>query len=72
MVDIFKEEICNYCRNKRQEENICYKQEIIEIEKGGLKILRCTNYQKDSSKIIPIERPLPITAKRDYIKYHEI
>lgn len=72
MVDIFKKEICNYCRNKRLEENICCKHEIIEIEKGGLKILRCINYQKDSSKIISIEPPLPITAKRDYIKYHEI
>lgn len=72
MVDIFKKEICNYCKNTECEKNESYKHEIIGIKLDKLTIYKCANYQKDSSKIIPIERPLPITAKRDYIKYHEI
>lgn len=72
MVDIFKKQICNYCKNKQQDKNEYCEHEVIEINKDGLKILKCTDYQKDSSKIIPIEPPLPITAKRDYINYHQI
>ena len=72
MVDIFKKQICNYCKNTECEKNEYYKYKLVEIEKDGLKIYKCTDYIKDSSKIIPIEPPLPITAKRDYIKYHEI
>lgn len=67
MVDIFKREICNYCKDTQ-----CEKNELIKIETDGLRIYKCMNYKKDSSKIIPIEPPLPITAKRDYINYHEI
>lgn len=67
MVDIFKKEICNYCKNLG-----CEKKKLIELKKDEVKILKCEEYKKDSSKIIPIERPLSITAKRDYIKYYEV
>ena len=67
MVDIFKQEICNYCQNTE-----CKKGKLIELKKDGVKILKCEEYKKDLSKIIPIERPLSITAKRDYIKYYEV
>lgn len=67
MVDIFKKEICNYCKNLG-----CEKKKLIEFETDGLKTFKCIEYEKDSSKIIPIERPLSITAKRDYIKYYEV
>lgn len=67
MVDVFKEEICNYCQNTE-----CKKGKLIELKKDGVKILKCEEYKKDSSKIIPIERPLSITAKRDYMKYYEV
>lgn len=67
MVDVFKEEICNYCQNIN-----CEKKEIIELKKGELKILKCMEYKKNVSKIIPKKRPLSITAKRDYIKYFEV
>ena len=72
MVDIFKKEICNYCKNTECEKNEYYKNTLIEINSDGLKTFKCIDYIKDPSKIIPIERPLPITAKRDYIKYYEI
>lgn len=72
MVDMFKKQICNYCKNTECEKNEYYKEKIIEIKKDGFKILKCIDYQKDSSKIISTEPPLPITAKRDYINYHEI
>lgn len=72
MVDVFKKEICNYCKNKQQEKNNYCGLEIIEIKKNGLKILKCTNYQRDPSKIIPTKPPLYVTAERDYINYHEI
>lgn len=67
MVDIFRKEICNYCKNTK-----CEKKELIETDINGLKSFKCIDYIKDPTKIIPIERPLPVTAKRDYIKYHEI
>lgn len=67
MVDIFKKEICNYCKNTR-----CEKKGLIESETDGLKIFKCIDYSKDPSKIIPIEKPLSITAPRDYIKYYEV
>lgn len=66
MVDIFKEEICNYCKNTE-----CKKKGLIESEADGLKVLKCVDYEKNPSKIIPIERPLLATALRDYIKYYE-
>lgn len=72
MVDIFKQQICNYCKNKQQDKNEYCKNEVIEIKKDRLKTLKCTNYQKDPSKIIPIKPPLYVTAERDYINYHEI
>ena len=71
MVDIFKREICNYCKNEQQDKNEYCNCEIIEIEKDGLKVLKCIEYQKDSSKIISTTPPLPVTAKKDYINYHE-
>lgn len=67
MVDIFKQEICNYCKNTG-----CEKKELIESEEDGLRTFKCIDYLKDPSKIIPIEKPLSITAVRDYIKYFEI
>lgn len=67
MVDIFKREICNYCKNTR-----CEKKGLIESNINGLKTFKCTNYLKDASKIIPIEKPLSVTAPRDYVKYYEV
>lgn len=72
MVDILNQKICNYCKNTKCKENKYCDLEKIEIKIDRLEICKCVNYEKDPSKIIPIERPLPITAKRDYIKYHEI
>lgn len=72
MVDIFKKEICNYCKNKQDDKNEYCKSGLVEINLDGLNIYKCPDYIKDPTKIIPIEPPLPITAKRDYINYHEI
>lgn len=72
MVDIFKKEICNYCKNTECKKNECYKYKLVEIVLDGINIYKCTDYKKDSSKIISTARPLSITAKRDFIKYHEI
>lgn len=72
MVDIFRKEICNYCKNTECEKNEYDKNVLTEIRTDGVTIYKCINYKKDPSKIIPTERPLPVTAKRDYIKYHEI
>ena len=69
MVDIFKREICNYCINNEKE--YC-KYKIIGTERDMLKTYKCIQYKKDPSKIIQTKPPLSITAKRDYIKYHEI
>ena len=72
MVDIFQKEICNYCKNTQCKKNNYNNNEIIEIEKDKVITYKCINYKKDLSKIIPIEPPLSITAKRDYINYHQI
>lgn len=72
MVDIFKKEICNYCKNTECEKNEYYRRKLIGIDINGLKIYKCIDYKKDPSKIIPIDKPLSITAKRDYINYYEI
>ncbi len=72
MVDIFKKEICNYCKNTKCEESEYNRHEVVETKVDGVTIYKCVNYQKDSSKIVPIQPPLFITAERDYIKYHEI
>ena len=60
MVDIFKEKICNYCKNTE-----CEKSNLVEVEIDGLKIYKCLNYKKKSSK-----KTLPKIRKNhiDYLK----
>lgn len=71
MVDIFRKQICNYCKNTECEKNEYFEKKIIEIKVDGITIYKCVDYKKDSSKIIPIDPPLPVTAERDYVKYYE-
>jgi hypothetical protein len=71
MVDIFKKEMCKYCKNMQFKDNKCSNGSLIEIKANGLKTYKCTNYSKDPSKIILKKPPLSVTAKRDYIKYCE-
>ena len=66
MVDIFKKQICNYCKRTQ-----CEEEKLIETKIDGINIYKCMNYEKDPSKINIIEPPLPVTAKRDYVKYCE-
>lgn len=72
MVDMFKKQICNYCKNTECEKNEYYKNKIIGIKIDELIIYKCIDYKKDSSKIIPIDPPLPVTAERDYKKKYQI
>lgn len=46
MVDIFKKEICNYCKNAKYDKNKCYINKLIKIETNGLKIYKCLNFKK--------------------------
>ena len=71
MVDIFKKEICNYCKNTECQENEYYKHKIIDVKIDKIHKYACSDYTKDLSKIKPIKPPLRVTAERDYIKYYE-
>lgn len=66
MVDIFENEMCNYCKNTN-----CKKTFTIDSFKG-VTTYKCNEYIKDNKKIIPYEKPLIITAKRTYIKFQEL
>lgn len=66
MVDIFEQKMCNYCKNTN-----CNKRIIVEGNKY-MTVYRCEEYQKDSNKIIPYEKPLVVTAKRDYVTTIEV
>ena len=67
MVDIFKKEICNYCKDKKDEKNKDCKQKIIKIEIDDLTIYKCSYYLKKTSESISIEPPSPVTTNKDYI-----
>lgn len=71
MVDIFKKQICNYCKNTECRKNEYYKNKIIEIKVDRVTEYKCLSYKKDLSKIIPIQPPLYVTAKKENIKYYE-
>ena len=62
MVDVFKEKICNYCRNTECKNNIVIKDE------QGVIYSKCTDYLRDDSKIMPYEKPAFITAKKIFIE----
>jgi hypothetical protein len=66
MVDIFEKELCNYCKKTQ-----CIRK-IIKKQSNNVITLKCEEYEKDESKIIPYEPPLIVTAKRDYIIKKEI
>ena len=67
MEDIFEKKICSICKNNIN----CNYFNIIETTDGLTKVVSCKDYLKDSSKIIPYEPPLIVTAKRDYIHLYE-
>lgn len=61
MVDIFVDKICYYCSNNR-----CHKKvEIIKVK--NCTTYKCDEYKKNKTKIIPYQKPLLVTAERDYI-----
>lgn len=66
MVDIFKNNICNYCKN------IDCKKQIYIINGKGIITYKCDEYVKNSRKIIRYEKPLIVTAKRDYVNLKEL
>ena len=65
MVDMFRIKMCNYCKHNGN----CnyYKIEKNVLNKKTIEY-KCNSYLKDTSKIIPYQKPLLVTAKRDYIK----
>lgn len=67
MVNVFEKKMCNFCKKQR-----CDKKGIIVIIKNGITIYKCIDYKQDSAKIIPYQKPLSVTAKRDYTDKKEI
>lgn len=65
MVDVFELKICGCCKNRNCSHNI------ITNEGTNLLSYKCNEYVKDLSKITPYEKPLTITAERDYISAKE-
>lgn len=55
MVDIFKKEICNYCKNTE-----CEKNKLVEVEIDGVKTYKCFDYKRKLSKISSKESTLTI------------
>jgi hypothetical protein len=66
MVDVFENGICNYCKNKA-----CSRAIVIVKEQDTI-TYRCDEYIKDITKIVPYEKPLLVTAKRDYVTDLEV
>ena len=69
MVDIFYNEICQYCKNINN--NSCNQKINIYNEKS-VTIYNCDNYIKNDLKIKGYETPLLVTAERDYISLKEV
>lgn len=68
MEEIFNRQICSVCENY----DCCNKNKIeYKIDKE-INVYFCTSYKKDTKKIIPYEKPLTVTAKRDYVKNIEL
>ena len=68
MEEIFNRQICSVCKNC----NYCNKNKIEYKIDNDINVYFCTYYKKDSKKIIPYEKPLIVTAKRDYVSNIEI
>lgn len=69
MEDIFRTKICPFCKKFNSMDcnrHIVFNNEI------NIKRMCCYNYVKNEAKIIPYEKPLEVTAKRDYVKGREI
>ena len=67
MVDIFYKEVCSYCKNINDN---CDK--ILDIyEQKEITTYKCKSYLRDDSKIKGYEKPLIVTAERDYINSQE-
>lgn len=68
MEEIFNRQICSVCKNYDN----CNKNKIeYKIDKE-IDVYFCTSYKKDPKKIIPYEKPLIVTAQRDYVSKTEI
>lgn len=65
MVTIFELKICQCCKNTDCDKNI-----IVNKDKDLL-CYKCENYIRDEAKITPYEKPLVVTAKRDYLSNTE-
>lgn len=64
MGDIFVEKICSVCMKY----NSINCPKIIHTEmKNDVRITSCAYYSRNASKIKPYEKPLIVTAKRDYV-----
>lgn len=59
-------ELCDTCNQEYCNKNI------IVTKKNNLTIIKCLDYQKDTTKIKRYIRPLMVTAKRDYIMEVEL
>lgn len=66
MGNIYEQRMCKYCKNENCNSGI-----VITVDNNFISY-KCNNYQKDSSKITPYQKPLLVTAKRDYILDKEI
>lgn len=61
MDNIFELKICSCCKNEE-----CLKNIIVNVDKS-ITSYKCDEYVKDNAKIMPYEKPLVVTAKRDYL-----
>lgn len=66
MVDVFKKNICDCCKNTQ-----CTHKIILEHINGKNVTYKCEEYIKDIKKIKPYIQPLVVTAKRDYVSDFE-
>lgn len=70
MVSVFEEKMCDFCLKHKTPE--CKKNVIREKINSKSQTLYCPDYLKDKDKIIPYEKPLIVTAPRDYVNNVEI
>lgn len=54
-------ELCDTCKQQACTKNI------VTTKRGNLTIIKCLDYQKDTTKIKHYIKPLLVTAKRNYI-----
>ena len=70
MEDIFEKEICPFCEKFNSIE--CNRHMVFTECEFDVKKICCTNYAKNEAKIVPYEKPLEVTARRNYVKMREI